>query len=316
MANLSDVIASAKAQIKGSVGTSGNNVSATARGAFNTAGQDVARAPTKAAQQIVTPITTGVNSAIGTGLQGVREATNKLVQGDVSGAVSSITGAGQSSLAALTKAFGIGSGSTLKSPSVGNSVAEGNSLGGALARPDPMLGFNWYAVLPDVTPINGSPQKLPWYFVEEANPTFRAFDIRSIFHEGHNKHYPSTYNVDPLSLAIYADEHNDALNYLTAWAGAILKPTTPTDIETIGGGYGRPNGYKKTIKIILTNSARKQIAIITYLGCWPTHMDPYALESSASSRLVNRVTISVDDVFITMVPINSLASLSPGEAFA
>lgn len=316
MANFSDMVASAKAQIKGNIGTSSNNVSATARGAFNTVGQDLARAPSQAIQQIVTPITTGINSAVGAGLQGVRTATNQLIHGDVNGALDSVTGIGRSSLSALTQAFGIGSGTTLTSPSKNSSIQEGNSLAGALARPDPMLGFNWYAVLPDITPIGGSPQKLPWYYVEEANPCFRMFETRSIFHEGHNKHYPSTYNVDPLSMVVYADENNDALNYLTAWAGAILRPTTPSNIETIGGGYGRPKGYKKTIKIILVNSAKKKIATLTYLGCWPTHMDPYALESASSQRQVNRVTFSVDDVFITLESLNSLASLSPGEAFA
>ncbi len=301
MANLTDIIASAKSQIKTSTSTSSNTVTATARGAINTVSQDLASAPSRALQQIVTPVTTGVNAAIGAGLSDVRAATDQLIHGNISGALHTLGGAGQSSLAALTKAFGIGSGSKLTGPSKSlNTVAEGNSLGGALARPDPMLGFNWYAVLPDVTPIEGTPQKLPWYYVEEANPAFRMFETRSIFHEGHNKHYPSTYTVDPLSMAIYADENNEALNYLTSWAGAILLPTTTSTVETQGGGYGRPAGYKKTIKIILVNAAKKKIATLTYIGCWPTHMDPYALESSSSTRLVNRVTFSVDDVFITL----------------
>lgn len=312
MTSLTQIIAAAKAEIHNSTSTSAIQISSSFRGSSNAAGRDIAGIVPGAIRNIINPITAGTQQAISGALRGVNQAASQAMHGDFSGALSSLASTPQSLINTLSSTFGLSRGGTLRGPGP-QGASPGNSLAGAIARGDPQLSFCWYAIMPDVTPIGGTPESLPWYFVEEANPPFRTFETRSIFHEGHNKHYPSTYSVDSLRLALYADSTNVAMNYLQAWNGALLAPTTAANAEAASGLYGRPvssagtTGYKKTIQIFLINPAKERLVKLEYIGCWPQSVDAYSLDSASSTRVINHVTFSVDDVFTTLYAISDKA---------
>ncbi len=300
MPSLSDLISNAKSQIKQNTGTQKNQLKATTRGQLNQASQNTKNVVPNAVSKITTPITSGVSSVISKGVSGVSQAAGQLMTGDVTGASESLSNTVRGSMSSLAKVFGLNQGATLTSPGSSEIVA-GNSLAGALARADPVLSFSWYALMPDITAINSAPRGLPWYYVEEATPPFRTFETRSIFKNGKNKHYPSTYSVDTLRLAIYADVANVALDYLNAWNSAILAPIKSVNADTRSGGYGRPQGFKRNIQIYLISADKQTVAVMEYVGCWPVSMEAYPLDSNSSGRIINQVTFSVDDVFLTYV---------------
>lgn len=332
---LNTIIQNAKSQIKSDQASVPNNARNSAAGALSTVTRDSSGVVTGAIQSTLGTATKGVNNAVNTGLKSVTGAAQSALTGDFNGALTKLTNGPGDVLSSLSSSFGLSKGASLKGPSLpfglntggggitpagfttGGDLASssspsdvnpGNSLAGAMARSDPMLSFCWYAILPDMAPQGGSPKTLPWYYVEEATPPFRTFDQRSIFREGRQRHYPSTYSVDSLRLAIYMDSSNVALNYLQAWNGALLAPTTSQTAYRSGGAYGTPGQYKKTIKIYLLNVAKQQLAVLEYIECWPQTLDAYSLDSNTSSRIINHVTFSVGDVFVNIYDISKTAA--------
>lgn len=338
MPSLSDIIGDAGRQMKNSTQAVNNTAKTAAPRAASIIARDASSVARTAVENTVGKATNGVSSAINAGVSGVTGAAGALMRGDVGGAINQIAGTPSAIMGKLSQAFGgLTGGSTLKGPSLpfGNTMgtsdlvkptldnrqrgngqgttaaalSAGNSLAGALARTDPMLSFNWYAEMPVITPLGGGAAKdLPWYFVEEATVPFRTYDVRSVFREGRDKHYPSKYSVDSLRLAIYADTANVALNYLIAWNGAILLPTTVKTAAKQGGGWGTASGYKKTIKINLVNPAKKTLATLEYVEAWPQTVDSIQLESGSSTRVVLHVTFSVGDVFPTLYEVASTST--------
>jgi hypothetical protein len=302
--SLSSIISSAAAQFQGGANTGRNQIAATINP--TNIGSNLATQASLTATGLIGKGTSAVNGAINAGLHDITNAAGQLFQGNVSGALSTLANAPGDVLNSLSKSFGFSSGTTLTGP--GSAATLGNNLAGALARSDPLLSFQWYASMPAIAPVGGSTVQLPWYFVEEATPTFRSFEPISIFREGRQKHYAGKYSVDSLRLGIYADTAGIALTYLQAWNGAILSPTTPATEAAQGGAYGKPNNYKQTIVIYLINPNNAQVATLTYVECWPQTIDSYTLDSGSSTRIINNVTFSVGDVFISIASIPSAVS--------
>lgn len=219
-----------------------------------------------------------------------------------------------------------------------------STLQGAQSRADPLLSFCWFAQMPMVTPnqavnpgigggilgaiqsaagsilsnalgqaagtaLTGAAQ-LPWQYVEEATLPFRVFETRSIFREGRSRHYPDKYSVDNLRLGIYADAGNVALNYLTTWQNAVLKPFTVQQASTGAGGFGRPSEYKLPIQFYLLDVTYQEIVSVEYTECWPTTIEQYQMDSGSSTRIRNEVSFSVGDVYITSIPIGGLQTVA------
>lgn len=147
--------------------------------------------------------------------------------------------------------------------------------------------------------------ELPWYFIEEANLPFRTFGTRSIFREGRDRHYPDKYSIDNLTVSIYADTSNRALDYLQAWNSAILRPFSGKNSITQGGHFGRPSEYKQVIRFYLMSVARQQVAMLEYTECWPVSMDTVSLGSDSSDRVIYNVNFSVGDVFLTTFAVDT-----------
>lgn len=304
MSSLTDIIASAKSQIKNDLGSNSNSIKGTLAGAIQNSKQEVANIVPTLVKGVTGQVTGGINNAINTGLDSVKGAAMQAVTGNFSGAIDTLVKSPGEVLGSLASSFGLGKGGSLTGPSNGG-VTPGNGLGGALARADPQLSFNWWAQLPDVTPIGGNPVSLPWFYCEEATPPFRTFSTRSIFRNGHNQHYPGPYDVDALRLTLYNDIAGKTLAYLNAWQGGIMQNTTVKDAVTQTGGYGRSSDHKRNIKIYLLNPSRGQIATLEYIGCWPTTIDAYSLDSGTSTRIVSHVTFSVDDVIVTVANVQN-----------
>jgi hypothetical protein len=334
MSLLNDILGQAKKQIKNNTQSVPKNVRTSTVNSNNTAKRDVSQAVNRSIDSTLGSTTRGINKTVTGGLKNLNGALYDILRGDVSGGVNKIISTPDQVMGNLGKVFGpITSGSILRSPgffggldgpniNLGSPLTEGNALAGALARSDPQMSFNWYAVMPVILPLNGAAEGLPWYYVEEATTPFRNFDTRAIFRAGRNKHYVGTvYSVDSLRLSIYQDSTNRALRYLQAWNNAILQNTSSQNAEFNGGAWGRPSAYKKPILIYLMNSARNVIAELEYTECWPQTIDAYSLNSGSSDRVVNHVTFSVGDVYVNLYNVsnsslfNPIESLSPGEEF-
>jgi len=322
-----------------------SQIQANTTGSVNGAIQGLTGAQANARNAIASGISGAVNNTVKALSSTVIGSVGSLIQGNVSGALSNLTNAPgniiSSALAGLGGQANValsGAGSLGSMVGIGG-ANPGNSLGGANARPDPLLSFCWYAQLPVISP--GSTQNaasasttsilnnlsstlltglsssvggavstsnassLPWYYVEEAALPFRNYSLKSIFREGRERHYPDRYNVDQLKLAIYADSDNTSTQYLQAWNNAIITPFSSATAATLAGGWGRPSDYKKSIFIYMLDVTKNVLAIIEYIECWPVTIAEYNMDSGTSTRIVNHVSFSVGDVFINLIPVPS-----------
>lgn len=335
MSFLSDAVGRAEQQIvnnaKGQVAGVVSGVKGAASNAVNTAVSNVTGAASNA-------IRTSVNSVVSTASDlfsgNVSGAVNSLLSAPQNVFNSVLSGLGGSSGASAL----LSSPGSVGQPSSSGGVDPPNPLGGISARPDPLQSFMWYAQLPVITPgstqsiVNATTDsiinnlasvtlsgltssmggsiatsgaaQLPWYYVEEASCPFRRYDIKSIFREGRDRHYPSKYSVDDLRLSIYGDIQNNAFTYLQAWNNAILTPFSATMAATTGGGWGRPSDYKRPIFIYILDPLNDVLAILEYTECWPTVIDQYTFDSGTSTRIVNHVNFSVGDVFINVMGVS------------
>lgn len=344
MSFLKDAVSNAEQQIKTNL-----------QGQANSLKQNVKGAIQNTKNTAVSSVVGAVNNTVKAASGAVIGAAGSLLTGDVSGALGQLANAPSNILnSALSGLGGFAGELGLSAPGTGGALSgnggidPGNSLAGALSRPDPMLSFYWYAQLPVITlpstsiatsintnglggallggvtssltnglssALGGSVSvqnsaQLPWYFVEEATLPFRQFTVKSIFREGRERHYPDKYSVDNLRLSIYADTKNMAFTYLQAWNNTILSPFSASTASTNAGGWGRPADYKKPIFFYLLDPVNNVLATIEYTECWITSLDAYNQDSNSSTRTVNHVSFSVGDVFINLVDVSQEVSNS------
>lgn len=301
MAGLSDIIQQARlgAQLQ-------------VRGVENQVKQGVQGAISNAKNQVVTGSTQVVGAVVNGGIQSVIGAAGKLFQGDISGAGEVLVNGGSNIVDRIESITGLNLSGTLglgdglsSSSSPNNGIDPGNPYAGINARPDPVMAFDWYTELPIIQPAVGSPMSLPWYYVEEANLPTRQFGVRSIFREGRDRHYPDKYSVDALRLSIYADNSNVALQYIEAWKGLIINPTTTQNAYLYGGGYGQRSKYSRSIKSFILSANKTTLVEFEYIECWPTGIEPVNLQSNGSDRVVWHVAFSVGDVFAKIYDVSN-----------
>lgn len=268
--------------------------------AIKSTSNEVRNIPAGIANQALISARGTVAEATNAGLSAVRGAVTKAISGDFSGALTQLAQGPQDALGKFGAAFGLSS--------AGGSLTGGgsavNTLQGALDRADPVLSFQWYCDLPAVAPVGGTPVQLGWNYVEEVQTAFRNFDVRAVYAQGRNRHYASTYSLDNLNLTFYADIANQSINYLQAWEGAILAPFSSQNASR-GGGFGRPGGYKKPIKVYLVAPNKSLVLTLEYIECWPTNTASLQLNSDSSNRLTFNVPFSCGDVFVEAFGINN-----------
>ncbi len=273
-----------------------NSVSAQIKGTTT----EIRNIPKNIAQAATAYTRGAVNNAVSAGLNDVKGAVAQAFTGDFSGALTTLGNGPQDFLSSFISGRGPNGGGGL-----GGGGGPVNTLQGMLSRSDPMMSFQWYCELPIITPINGAPTGLSWEYVEEATPSFRNYQSRQIYTQARQRQFPSTYTVDPITLHFYADTANKSLNYLNAWDGAIMEPTTSSTIYQTGGGFGRPSDYQKPIKIYLLDPAKLLIVVLEYIECQPTNIAQLTLDSASSTRLTYNVNFNVGDVFVTAYGINN-----------
>jgi hypothetical protein len=273
-----------------------NSVEASIKGTRN----EIRNIP-KGIAQAATAYTRGaVNNGVNAGLNAVKGAVAQAFTGDFSGALTTLAHGPQDIVGGfLSGRFPNGVGG------LGGGGGPVNTLQGMLSRADPMMSFQWYCDLPVVTPINGAPAGLSWEYVEEATPSFRNYQSRQIYTQGRQRSFTNGYTVDPITLHFYADVGNKSLNYLNAWDGAIVEPTTSSNAAQRGGGFGRPSDYQKTIKIYIVDPGKLLVVTLEYVECQPTNIAQLTLDSGSSTRLTYNVNFNVGDVFITAYGINN-----------
>lgn len=305
MTSLTKMISNAKSQIKTNVGSAKAEIKSTTNAQLSNAQKEVKNVIPGISAAATRKLTQGAQSAIATGISGVRGGVSDILRGNFSGGVEKIISTPSDIMGSLGKTFGLSTGSKLTNP---GGVDVGNSLEGALARSDPQMSYNWYCIPPTINAIDGPQVTLPWYFVEEATLPFRTFNVDSFFYQGRQKHMAGNSDLDDLQLAFYADTTNEALKYLQAWQGAVIKPYTSKDRTSGGGGYGRTKDYYRDIPIYLLSPDRKILCEILYTECWPKTIQAYSMNSGSSERVVNHVTFSTGDVFVTLYGVSSTAS--------
>lgn len=333
MSFLSDAVSSAEQQI--SVNTKGI-VTAQVQGVKGA----VSNAKNTAVSAVSGAVNNSVKSAIGT----VVGSAGQLLTGNFAGAAatlgSGLDNLGGSFLSGLGgydgNALALASPGSFSSLATNNGgITPGNDLAGIQNRPDPVMNYTWYCQLPTINPgstqntssatsssilssigagvlssvmggavASSASASLPWYYIEGATCPFRQYETVTIFREGRDRKYPSKYNVDNLHLNIYADSQNNAISYLQAWNNTILTPFASSAAAQMGGGWGRPSDYKKTIYVYVLDVTNNTLGIIEYVECWPVAIEQYTLESGNSNRVVNRVSFSVGDVFINLMPVS------------
>lgn len=312
MANLSEIISQAKQQVV-------QNAKLSTQAAIDTVKQTAAGVLSSAKNEVVNRTSQAVSGAINAGITGVVGAASSAITGNFGEAAQRIFDIPGAAAGAVGAVLGVSSGSMLSSPGMGFSassnmgISEGNALYGMLARPDPLLSINWYAQLPVLNSPLGT-VGLPWFYVEQATLPFRTTDTVSVYRAGHNVHFAGRYSVDNLTLGVYMDSGGNALKYLQYWEACKIAPTNMSNYATGSGGFLVPSMYKKPIYVYLLDPARLEIAIVQYVGCWPTNLDSLQLDSESSTRLVANVNFSVDDVFVVSTGVSALSMQSILEA--
>lgn len=261
--------------------------------------------------EIVNTVRAGASNAVSAVVKGAMGSAASLMRGDVAGALDSVRNITTDVTDVFTKTggnlgdiFGLGEGDSLLSPggySMSSQSPESlNALEGIISRPDPMMSFYWYAMLPTLDTGQGM-VSLPWNFVEEATPSFRTYDMNSIYRDGRMKKFASAFSVDNLRLGFYMDVGNQSLNYLTGWQNCIQAPVTQQTMYDRTGMYRLPSRYQRPIYIYLLNPARESIAVLQYVECWPQNLDSLQLNSGAGSRLIQNVSFATGDVIVNIL---------------
>lgn len=272
-----------------------------AKAAFKSTRDEIRNIPGGLAASTTQQIRNASASVVNTGLSAVREAAQKAMTGDFTGALSRLEMGPSQVMGTLSSVFGLSDGGSIGGTGTGETA---NTLRGALERADPMLSFDWFCDMPQLTTTAGV-FNLGWNYIEEATVPFRQWESRSVYAQGRDRHYASKYNVDGLRLTFYAGIDGAALSYLDAWQRIMLPAADPA--SAVAGGMGRPGGmygYKKPISIYLIAPDKSQIVRLEYIECWPVNIDALSLDSASSTRLTHQVNFSTGDVFITVLGFN------------
>jgi len=195
--------------------------------------------------------------------------------------------------------------SNLSTPSSGVSTIAniGNGILSSIASASSNVIGNALSSVMGGAVANPSVAQLPWYYVEEAICPFRRYSKMSIFREGRSRHYPSNYEIDSLTLRLYADVSNISITYLQAWNNAVLAPFSANNQAQLGGSWGKPSDYKLPIYVYLLDPSKNALCILEYIECWPETVDSFQLDSNTSNALSHHVTFSVGDVFINILSV-------------
>ncbi len=206
------------------------------------------------------------------------------------------TGSAVSS-ASSTNGFKYGEGTSA------NAYARQNVLQVMQGRGDPVLAFDWIAVILDPT-VNSSKQ-LPWQYIDKLATPALSIDVQQLFRNGKNLKFASAFSAESISLTLYTDVAGVGINYANNWVRSVYRSDS---------FYNLSKNYKRDIQIYMLDAKRSVVVDIRFVGCFPTAWDSYAL-SSDGSILETNLTLSVDDIKVSYETDTSAAKTSLSSTF-
>ncbi len=194
-------------------------------------------------------------------------------------------------------------GSLFSSPSFG-SFSSG-TLGKLIARPDPLMSFQWEVILPTITMAKA--YNLGSEYVESCTLVLPEYSARQVRQNGRYTAYPeATVSIGTVSMQLYADVENTAFSYIHAWRTLIH----PSD-----GVFGTPkqskytpgySGYKNDIILVAKSTYNEDLFSVTYQNAWPVSISSTADFNSSGERLSFVVEFAIDNVIVSGYNIDTI----------
>ena len=176
-----------------------------------------------------------------------------------------------------------------------------------IARPDPLLSFNWEVMMPTITTTQQ--YTLGSEYVESCSIALPNFGNRQVRQFGRYVSYPEvTIQYDSVTIQFYGDVQNTAFTYLKAWN---------TLVHPLDGVFGTPNspkdypgmsGYKQDIVLITKDAYNATVFSITYKGAWPINIQSSTDFNSNNERISFIATFSIDDVIVSGYNIDTITN--------
>ena len=159
-------------------------------------------------------------------------------------------------------------------------------------RGDALQNWGWTCLPPRIGNL-----ELPFYYVQSINLPNRKIGSEAIQRNGHAVHYPDAYTVDDITMGLFMDTENRAMQWFQSWHAQVLGQADPRSPQN-QGSWGLPGSYKKDFVTVLLSPSRNEVVTARYLQCWPTDSQALELVSATADHLVLNVTLKVEDVKI------------------
>lgn len=169
---------------------------------------------------------------------------------------------------------------------LGRPYARQNVLQVMQQRGDPVLSFDWIAVIIDPTVNVG--KQMPWQYIDGLTTPSLAVDQHSLFFNGLTKKFASVYSAGSITLKLFTDTKAKSFNYANYW----IRSTYRED-----GFYGLSKSYKKDIQVFILDPTREIVVDLRFFGCFPTSWESYTLDAS-NGILETTMQVSVDEMFM------------------
>lgn len=171
-------------------------------------------------------------------------------------------------------------------PKTGTPITAGNSwLARVLARPDPLLQFDWDATI-QVGGLSHKPE-----YVETVNVPGMQTAADAVYRASTKIYVATTYEYGALSMRFYEDVHMTTTKFLRSWAELIHLPN---------GDHGIPADYKGYMEVYPKTPDGGTVAIFKCIGIFPTQHPPLGL-GTASEPVALECEFSCDAVEITFL---------------
>jgi hypothetical protein len=166
-----------------------------------------------------------------------------------------------------------------------NAWTNDHTLDETRARYDPVLPYEWVAVLND----KGSTVIDPIYIDAISTPSV-SFENKQRFSGGTYLNYAGAMSVSNVTISLYTDASGSAFIMAANWISLVRKQST--------GDYSKPVDYKKNIIIYVHDARRGVIVTMNLIGCYPVSWASYPLASTGTGVIETTLELSVDKFYV------------------
>ena len=167
-----------------------------------------------------------------------------------------------------------------------NVLTKASSLSAALNRGDPVLSYEWVALIVD--PAN--PMTIEPIYIESLQAPTVSFDQKMRFADGANLAYAGAMSVGQMSITLMADAYGKAFKLANNWIFSVY------DQES--GGFYAPSDYKKSVKLFIHDAKKGVIVQFDFLGVWPVSWNGHTWGQNSDPAPV-QLSLSVDRVRVS-----------------